>query len=209
MGETQEHKDSGKQKKNWREYVTVDVLTLVVLAITMCGVFCYACEARKQSGLIAQSLDQEILNGGPEVYQNGVEWSERTPDGVPSKVKIRLKNFGKLLATSVVSVGHILVRPSGEPMPVDPDCDETRKLPTVATVDAIAPNEVVEKYWVPAQGEDLSEALRGKTLYVVGCVYYFGLNRKKRYFSDLCVVWAPNAPQDFQACDDPDRNYAH
>ena len=48
----------------------------------------------------------------------------------------------------------------------------------------------------------------GQVLYVVGCVYYFGLDKTKTYFSDLCVVWAPKAPQDFQPCDEPERNRA-
>jgi len=195
-----------KTKPNW-----VDIATLCVLSATLIGVFIYAREAHKQNVLIAQSVEQEVLNNRPVVYENGVAPSERTQDSIPSKVKIRFKNLGKSLALTVVSVGHILVRSAGEPTPVDLDCNENGALPKVTKMEsAIAPSESSEPEWSPAQNEDLSEVYRsGKVLYVVGCVYYFGLDRQKRYFSDLCVTWAPNAPQDFQSCDDPNRNYAH
>lgn len=213
MGGTREPEDSGKQKRNWRECVptqpVVDFLTLIVLAITMCGVFWYAWEARKQSRLIAQSVEQEVLNSRPVVYENGVSALERTPDGVPNKVKINFRNFGKSMAQTVVSIGRIVVKDPAEPAPVEPSCNETGELPKSDKVRAVAPGEFTDAEWVPPPGENLSEVNRGAILYVVGCVYYSGLDRIKTYFSDFCVVWAPKAPQEFQSCNDPNRNYAH
>ncbi|MFZ0887540.1 MAG: hypothetical protein WA005_03740 [Candidatus Binataceae bacterium] len=183
-------------------------LTGVIAAITAV----YASFAALQWCAIRQSVEQEVLSNRPIVIANGIEAVERTQDNVPSKVKVKLKNLGKSLAVDIVNVGQILIRPPGDPTPIDPDCDENGKLPKVATVDktaALAQNEFIEPEWGPALGEQLSRAKMGKVVYVVGCAYYFGLDRQKRYFSDICVTWAPQAPQDFQSCGDANRNYTH
>ena len=60
MGDAEVRKEHAKNKKRYRGYsegnTTVDVLTLIVLAITMVGVFWYAC------------LTQQILNADMRPY---------------------------------------------------------------------------------------------------------------------------------------------
>lgn len=216
MSETGPDQPSGDQKRknsDGEKRVTfervISFLNLLILAVTMAAVIWYASEARKQSSLIAQSVEQEVLNSRPIVYENGVSVSERTPDGIPNKVKINFRNFGRSMAETVVSRGRIVVRDAGAPAPVDPFCNEAGELPKSDKVRAIAPDAFTEADWVPPPGEDLSEVSRGEVLYVVGCVYYSGLDRIKTYFSDLCVVWTPKGVRDFESCNDPGRNYLH
>lgn len=170
------------------------------------GAFTYALIAGYQSCLMRETEQIAVLNNRPVLYENGVKATEKTPDGIPSKVRVRFRNFGKSLAVGIVDKGHIVTRDAGEPTPIDPDCDATGKLPKSDFIGATAPDEVEEPDWGPAEGEDLSAVNRGKVLYVTGCVYYFGIDRVHRYFSDLCVVWAPKAQQDFQSCGDSRRN---
>jgi hypothetical protein len=222
MPDSNEHQDAPnnpeqpkKATRGVEAYVAVvDTVAVLVLLATMIGAFRYASEAHRQSQLIALSVEQEVLNNRPIVIANGIGASEKTQDGVPSKVKVHLRNYGKSLAVAIVDAGEILIRAPGEPTPTDPDCDENGNLPKTAppgvyAAAAVAPNEAVDPEWIPAPGEQLSQTKMGKVLYVVGCAYYFGLDRQKRYFSDICVTWAPQAPQDFQSCDDPNRNYTH
>jgi hypothetical protein len=70
----------------------------------------------------------------------------------------------------------------------------------------VAPNEAAEPMWSPSPYDQRTMALFST---LSGVSIIFGLDREKRYFSDLCVTWAPKAPQEFQTCDDAARNYAH
>ena len=204
MPATNGEENSHQPEPNW-----VDKWMLYISAAGVVAVLFYACEAHKQNKLIAQSVAQEVLSNRPVMYHAGVDWSEKTPDGVPKKVKVNWENFGKSLAITVVTAGHIFVRSPGDTPPVDSDCDKNRiKLPKTGRTDAVALGAMAEPHWLPAEGEDLSDfKSSGKVLYVSGCIYYFGIDGKERYFSDLCVVWAPDAAQDFPTCDDPNRNY--
>src|SRR5713226_9572341 len=62
MGETAEYHKDGNQKQNWRENITAERvihgLTLLVLFITMIGVFWYAEEAKQ-----ANKLQRTLLHG--------------------------------------------------------------------------------------------------------------------------------------------------
>ncbi|MGA7873192.1 MAG: hypothetical protein WCA22_20065 [Candidatus Binatus sp.] len=209
MPASDDEQNPRQPEPNW-----VDKWILYVSVAGVVAVIFYAGEARRQNGLIARSVEQEVLNNRPVLIGNGVETMQKTPDGVPMQVKVHLRNYGKTLAVGGVVAGEILIRAAGEPTPVDADCDEAGKLPkaNIPFVDvepAVAPNEAAEPMWVPTSDQPLPRANYGAVLYVVGCVYYFGLDREKRYFSDVCVTWVPKAPQEFQTCDDATRNYAH
>jgi hypothetical protein len=208
MAETEPDQPSSSQKSRYSDYAkyitferVISTLDLLVLSVTMAAVFWYAGEARKQNILIG-------AEGRPVVYEYGVNASERTPDGIPSKAKIRFQNFGKSLAISIALYGHIVLKDAGDPAPTEPRCNEAAQLAKDVGGTAIAPDSFVEPEWIPLAGEDLTDVYRGKILYVVGCAYYLGLDRTKTYYSDLCVVWTPKAPQDFRSCSDPHRNNA-
>jgi hypothetical protein len=206
MSETAEvDQDKRAQKPNG-----VDKWNAAILTITMIAVIVYAYEACKQSGLMTQSVNEQVLSNGPLVYPNGVEAIGWTADKIPNKVQITFRNYGKSLALTMVTVGHIMMGDIDSP-PTDPACNETGNLPKTTIVDAMEPDpkQSIVKEWVPAEGEDVSQAKYGRTLYVVGCSYYLGIDRIHRYFTDVCVYWAPSKPQDFQACNDPKRSYAH
>jgi hypothetical protein len=207
MAETRPDQPSSDQKRespDYAEYITfervISTLNLLVLAVTMGGVFWYAGEARKQNMLIA-------TENRPVIYGNGVSALERTPDGIPNKVKVKFRNFGKSTAMSVGAIGHIFVADAGQPAPFEPICIEIARLPKGAGGTAVAPDAFIEPEWGPAAGQDLSTVNNGEVLYVTGCVRYSGVDRQQTYFSDLCVMWAPKAPQDFQPCHEPERNH--
>jgi len=173
-------------------------------------VFAYTVFAGFQSCWTKQSVDQQIAGNRPVMYHNGVDWLDRMPTGsIPTKVivKVRWKNFGRSLAVTVVPVAHIFVRPSGEKAPFDTDCHDGWRFPKTKRTDAVAPDDSIgdEYKWGLAPGEIKSGE---KTLYVSGCVYYYGIDRKQRYTSDLCVKWSATEPQDFPTCAETGRNYA-
>lgn len=195
------------QEPNW-----VDKATFVVLAITMVAVIIYAREAHRQNGLLNQTVEQEVIINRPVLIGNGVkilEWKDK----VPSRVGVIVINFGKTVAPAATVVGHIFLTEPGEPAPTDPQCNEFGPWPTGAKISALAPGPFVNGYpglgaWSlsPAEGQDVAEANSGKTLFVVGCTYYKGLDNRS-WFSDFCVSWAGG--DNFPACQDHSRNYVH
>jgi hypothetical protein len=200
--------------KRWARIVTRDfrrrlyraTFFLEILAFLVLGF--YAWEAYTQKVEMAKSVDQQVLSNGPLIYHNGIEATGRGLKNIPNKVKITFRNYGRSLALSIVTIGHIVVA-DGESPPVDSACDENGKLPKTAYVDAMDPDpaKALIKEWLPT--ESVSDIEPGQTLYVVGCVYYRGVDRVRRYFTDVCAFWTPTKPQEFQSCDIPDRNYAH
>jgi|GEM_PF-7091566 len=60
--------------------------------------------------------------------------------------------------------------------------------------------------WDVAQEQTLDEVGKGKTLFVIGCIYYQGLDNTD-YFSDVCVSWAGG--DQFPVCPDRTRNFVH
>lgn len=207
MDESDKNKKRSKRKaasiKEWTvaEWTLgVSIANLAILTITMVAVIIYAIDAGKQNKLIG-------AESRPFVYGNGVKTLERTPDGVPDKVQVRFKNFGRSMAITAWWDGHIVVQAADLPAPVDPSCRESYELPKDAGGNLIPPDIAVTPEWVPLPAQNLSDVKYGKVLYVVGCIYYFGLDRTETYFSDLCNVWAPKAPQEFQPCGEPNRNH--
>ena len=198
-----------KRKACQKPRFAVEIAALGVVAL-------YTGFAAIQGWEMRQSVEQQIMGNRPVMYHNGVDWLEKPPAGsLPStvKVKINWKNFGRSLAVTVIPAAHIFVRPSKEVPPIDPDCHD-RKLPKTKRTDAVAPDASFgdEYKWGLAGSDhmDVDGIKSGeKTLYVSGCVYYWGIDRKKRYITDLCVKWSATEPQDFPTCDDPGRNYAH
>lgn len=120
-------------------------LTVVILAITMWGVLKYACEAKKQSRLLDQSVKQQIesvkqqvLINRPVIMGNGALAVDFTKEKIPSKVLVGIMNFGRSVSPAAVAVGHIFVREVGEAPPVDPECKEGGPWPTEPKLTAIA-----------------------------------------------------------------------
>jgi hypothetical protein len=206
-----------KETRGIDVYVAVvDSAVAIILLLTMMGAFRYASEAHTQNVLLARNVEQEILNNRPVLIPNGVEVNTKTPDGIPVGVTVKLRNYGKTLAVGVVSAGEILIVGAGESVPIDVDCNESGAIPKlnvpyVKSTPAIGMGESADLGWTlaPNEAQLLERINLDGVLYVVGCAYYSDLDNKTRYFSDVCVSWVPKAPQDFQNCDDANRNYAH
>ncbi len=218
MEETEAHHKDGDTPQKNKGYSVVEFLidlgTLAVLTATMIGAFRYAAEAHRQNTLLAQNVEQEVLNNRPVLVPNGVATVLRGQDNIPIGVDVKLRNYGKTLAVGVVIAGEMLVRGVGEPAPADSDCVEDGAIPKinipyVKSTPAIGMGESADAGWTLAPDQPLERVNLNGVLYVVGCAYYFDLDKKTRYFSDVCVSWVPKAPQEFQNCDDPNRNYAH
>jgi hypothetical protein len=207
-GETSNRCKTEGQRKERDWY---DGITLGIAVLGLFGLWYYAYWAKVQAIATNNSVTQQILSIRPVLYHNGVDWVEKPSNGlIPStaKVKVRWKNFGSSLAVRAISAGHIYVRPSEQKAPIDPACDENIPVADGETVGAVAPNEAGEPKLGFAPDQNTDE-MDGKVLYVSGCIYYWGIDGRQRYFSDLCVKWEPNAPQDFDTCDETERNYPH
>jgi hypothetical protein len=214
-------------------------LTLVVLAITMCGVLWYACIASSQNQHLADSVDQQVMINRPVIIANGLGILKTNSNGIPTKVRIATVNFGESTASVVTAIGHIFAVNNGETAPFDPECKEGGPWPIDTKLTALVPFEqpqslsfslsgppsnkkgqstppnitIVAPQPIGAAGWDWSEAtgqdfndVGGKTVFVVGCVFYEGLD-KTSYFSDVCVSW--DGTPNFPTCADRGRNYIH
>jgi hypothetical protein len=85
---------NGEENPRQREPNWVDKWMLYVSIAGVIAVIFYAVEARRQNSLIARSVEQEVLNNRPVLVGNGVETMQKTSDGVPTQVKVRLRNYG-------------------------------------------------------------------------------------------------------------------
>lgn len=148
------------------------------------------------------SLDEQVMINRPVMMENGADVVETKSDE-PSKVRIRLFNFGKSVAPMLMALGHIFVRNQA---PFDASCNEHGSWPTGYTITGLAPGAPFFQEWPLAAGENLAEAKQGKSIYVVGCASYTALD-KKVYFSDICMTW--NSHDGFQVCREGNRNYVH
>ncbi|HEY9159061.1 hypothetical protein [Candidatus Binatus sp.] len=188
--------------RSYRATFFLEVLGFLVLSF-------YAWEAYKQKVEMAKSVEQQVLSNGPLIYPNGAAPTGFTADHIPNKVHVIFHNYGKSLALTIVAIGHIMM--SGKSPPRDPNCDpDVTSLPKGAYIDALEadPTKSLEKDWLPLNEKELSEDNRGQTLYAVGCVYYYGIDRTHIFYTDVCVLWDPTKPQVFQTCNDPARSYA-
>jgi hypothetical protein len=135
-------------------------------------------------------------------------WSQIETQGVPPKnVAVSWHNFGNAIATDFVQKGQLMSAKAGDPPPIDPECNETRRPEKKNNRTALAPDNTVFAVWSGAQSVNRADA-NDSQIYAVGCAYYDGLG-KGRFFSDVCLVWLPNQPPEFQPCQDPNRNYIH
>lgn len=213
MPEANEDHQRGPQKPNW-----VDISTLAVLTITVIGVFWYACEAHKQNRLLNKNISEQIAVGRPVVLSHGIQPLKKSKDKngrdlwVPTdsptdKAVIFAVNFGKTVAVDMVVFGQLAIRRPEQPEPSDPRCDWRMGPPRDAQKTALAPaNESVvpnapNYFFLPVDfrsGDDLSEWKDGNNLYVVGCIYYSGLDGQC-YYSDICTIWQ-NGTFQSQSC---------
>ena len=195
------------QKPNW-----VDIGTLAVLSLTLAAVIVYACEAHRQNVALNNSVKQQAMINRPVIIGSGVA-VETSTNGIPTKVVVTIVNFGRSTAPLMTAVGHIFVSDAGEPAPVDPQCKEGSSWPRgnrltalVPYNSALAPTGITRWEWTPAEGQNVTEASNDKPLFIVGCIYYKGLD-DSGYFSDFCVSWAGG--NNFPVCTDSSRNYIH
>lgn len=200
------------QKERTNKPNGVDKWNAAILTITMIAVIVYACEAHRQTGLILNSVQQEVMINRAVVIPNGVEASAHKGT-IPIEVHVRGRNFGRSMALKTMLIGEIALRYPNEPAPFDPRCREKEGAPKdleSTPLAAVEGSSVMdsEPNWVPASGENVDEAQTGKLLYAVGCIYYEGLDKQK-YFTDICTYWVPSRPQDFKECPDTERNYVH
>ncbi len=187
----------------------VDKWNAAILTITMIAVIVYACEAHRQSALIANNVAQEVMINRAVVIPNGVEAVARKGN-IPIEVHVRARNFGRSIALEVAMAGSIELRNPNEAPPVEARCNNRENPPDDlerTPLAAVQGSDVTESEpnWLPAAGENVDEASTGKLLYAVGCVWYKGLDGQ-RYFSDICTYWVPSRPQDFRSCAQIDRN---
>lgn len=193
----------------WSKFL-IDLGTLIILTFTMIGVFWYACIASRQNTNLVRSVNEEIMVNRPVLIANGVVAVQRS-NNVPSRIAVVVINFGKTAAPSATAVGHLFIVEPGQPAPVDPRCSKSGKWPTDAPYSALVPGpgtkeapELGAWVWEPAQGQDVTLVNAGKILFVVGCIYYKGLDGNV-WFSDVCVSWAGG--DSFRSCSDHNRNY--
>ena len=207
----------------WSKFL-LDLLTLIVLAATMVGVFWYACEAKKQSGLLDKSVTQQINNvqeqiadSRPIVLANGIQPLKKVKDEKTGKEKIIISdiptadvhliavNFGKTVAVNVVVFGELAFGRAEHPAPSDPRCDPNGDPPldTPKTPLAPAPESFYGSRIGFRNGETLTGRAEGENLFAIGCIYYDALD-KKRYYTDVCTMWRDGS---FQPCWSPYRNF--
>jgi hypothetical protein len=186
----------------YRARFFLEVLGFLVLSF-------YAWEAYRQKVEMAKGVEQQVLSNGPLIYQNGVDARESTNDGIPNEAHVTFHNYGKSLALTVVVIGHIMAGDSADSPPHDPGCNpNVSSLPKGSYLDALDPdpNRPFYKDWAPLDEKQLSEVRNGKSLYAVGCVYYYGIDRTHIFYTDVCVLW--DRAKGFQTCNDPARSYA-
>jgi hypothetical protein len=196
-------KDFGRKLHHAR--FVLEVLGFFVLTF-------YAWQAYKQRLEMTRSVAQQVLSSGPLMYPNGVAPTGFTVDNIPNKAHIRFHNYGNSLALNIVTIGHIIMGDAKTP-PHDPGCNpNATSLPKEGSfVDALetgADRQPLEKDWFPINERELIQANNGRTLYVVGCVYYYGIDRTHLFFTDICLYWDRAKPQVFQTCNDTARSYA-
>lgn len=184
----------------------LDLLTLIVLAITMAYVIKYARAASEQNQHLADSVAQQVMMNRPIVFADGIY--REGSDAYPVQVQADIFNFGKTVALDVVAPGEVASAPSEEPAPSYPRCHENGEAPKDLYMTAIAQVNAMTKnptyylvHWKLASDEDVSK-LSSRALYAVGCVYYKGLDGTP-YYSDVCAKWISNG---FGPCDSRNRN---
>jgi len=186
----------------------VEVAALVVVVL-------YTTFAFWQSWELTQSVKQQVLINRPVIFANGIS-ATASQDGVPSKVRIIFRNFGKTVALNVVPVGHIEVGSAlASEAPHEPRCDPSYVPPRFVIQSALSPTTddgLLAADWDAPSKWDLTEYKKDpikNAIYVVGCVYYESLDHR-RYYSDVCAFWQPDLKMsplsDFPSCIDSQRN---
>jgi hypothetical protein len=164
-------------------------------------------------------LDEQVAADRPAIIANGAipaklgkmpqSWIQIETKGIPPKnVAVSWHNFGNSIATDFVQKGRLMLAKSGDPAPIDPECNEFRRPEKQNNRTSLAPDNTMFVVWSGSQGTDLTDATNSQTVYAVGCAYYNGL-AKGRFFSDVCLLWLPNQQPEFQLCQDANRNYIH
>lgn len=186
----------------------VEVAALVVVSLYTSFAFWQSCE-------LTQSVRQQVLINRPVIFDNGIS-GIASQDGVPSKVRIVFRNFGKTVALNVVPVGHIEVGDAlASAAPRDPRCDPSYVPPRFVVQSTLSPTSddgLLVSEWDAPSKWDVTEYKKdpiNKVIYVVGCVYYESLDHR-RYYSDVCSFWQPDLKMspfsDFPSCIDSQRN---
>lgn len=179
-----------------------------------------------------ENVKQQVMINRPVIIANGIGIVEKNSFGVPIKVRVATVNFGRSTASVMTAVGHIFTTNAGEPARVDDQCKEGGPWPKGNRLTALVPYQPPPSVtlsipagakpglitipmqpigatawdWTPGEGFDPASVNKGKTLFVIGCIYYRGLD-DRTHFSDVCASWAGGT--DFPSCPDLTRNFVH
>jgi hypothetical protein len=124
----------------------INLLTLIVLAVTLVFVAKYAHEARRQTRFLngsvkeqIEAVNQQAMTNRPVIISSGISIQGKNEKGTPVKIAVVTTNFGKTTAEIMTTVGHIFVVNTGEPAPFDPDCNEKGGWPKGQKVTPLVP----------------------------------------------------------------------
>lgn len=184
-----------KNQQNARENYKIAIETLTLLAVISYGLVAY-----RQWREMKTTVQEEVMTSRPVVFG----WLIRgdVQNGHLKAVDVTAKNWGKSTALNVSVVGQIVGRTAKAPTPHDPRCSPRfkRHPPDDIPETAVAPKDRDEGYWLA----DNSSLVKGNIVYIVGCMYYRGLDGNF-FYSDYCVTW--EGENRFRKCTDPHRNY--
>jgi hypothetical protein len=150
MPETETHNGDGKTPQKSEGYSTpeflINLLTLIVLTVTLVFVAKYAHEARRQTRFLNGSVKEQIeavkqqaMTNRPVIIADGISAQGKNEKGTPDKVAVVTINFGKTTAEIVTTIGHIFVVNNGDSAPFDPECNEKGAWPKGQKVTALVP----------------------------------------------------------------------
>jgi hypothetical protein len=94
--------------------------------MTLTIVAAYTVFTYYQWSAMRQSVDQQVLINRPVVFNNGMR-SLESEDGVPNKVAVTFRDFGKTVALRSTPFGHLEIGDFNKNAPREKSCD----LPTV------------------------------------------------------------------------------
>jgi hypothetical protein len=174
------------------------LIVVLVYTISSCAQSCY----------LAHSVAQQVMIDRPVLLSDGMS-TLQSKEGIPTKVRITFFNFGKTVALNATPFGHLEIGNTNKTAPRDANCSPDRIPPRDVYHSALAPYEnggFMFHEWASLAETDVTELKNNPTkiIYVVGCIYYEGLDHR-RYYTDVCMTWTPNWP--YAICGDTDRNF--
>ncbi len=194
--------DCQRQKPIWKQFNFWLVVFTGVYSVVSIALWC----------VTKNALQQQVMINRPVVFDNGMAATEFDEDGFPKVVHLLIRDFGKTVALRVTPVGHLEIGDAYKNAPKDAGCNPDGLAPDVWR-STLAPVEVGASgfaNWTLPENKSAVALKKGgtNTLYVVGCIYYEGLDGS-HYYSDVCTYWKGASATDFQSCADTDRNFVN